>query len=428
MDNGKSVIAPGILVSTPDLRPSLLSILPGIERAGLLRRLVTTIGFRRDGPMHRMLAAMGPRAATLQGIVERRKLPEYADCEIRTIWGRELVRGVSSRVLPESITHRIWQWAEVGFDQQVAKRFAGHFECAYGMEHASLHTFAAQKAWGGCCVLRQVTAHARLVAEQLRSEANRFPDHVSPVQQLVLDEMDALVARKEAEYAAADLIVCNSHFVRDGFAQAGVPANKLVAAPTGCPPVSDRLARAGRGDGPLRFLYAGSVSLRKGFPHLLAAWRNLEANSMAELWIAGGGTINRDRLAAPGIRDLGLLGAESLARTLEAADVFVLPSVCEGRAHVVLEAMAAGLPVITTPESGCTDLLRNGVNGFEVPAGSSESLCEAMQWCLNHRSDVASMGANAAAAAGAKNRERANRNHVDAITSFLRARRGGANG
>lgn len=58
------------------------------------------------------------------------------------------------------------------------------------------------------------------------------------------------------------------------------------------------------------------------------------------------------------------------------ADVFLLPSICEGSATVVYEALAAGLPVVCTPNTG--SIVRDGVDGFIVPTSNAGAIAEAL--------------------------------------------------
>ena len=74
------------------------------------------------------------------------------------------------------------------------------------------------------------------------------------------------------------------------------------------------------------------------------------------------------------------------------ADVFVFPSLFEGFALVILEAMAAGLPVITTPNTAGPDLIEDGKEGLIVPAGDANALREAMQSLLHNPERARSMG------------------------------------
>ena len=59
------------------------------------------------------------------------------------------------------------------------------------------------------------------------------------------------------------------------------------------------------------------------------------------------------------------------------ADVFLLPSICEGSATVCYEALAAGLPVVTTPNSG--SVVRDGVDGFVVPIRDADAIVERLE-------------------------------------------------
>jgi glycosyltransferase involved in cell wall biosynthesis len=386
----------GGLVSTPDLRPSLRSILEGLDESGYLSHVATTLALssQRLDQLRRVPVLGGG----LRQLLGRRELPAFLEGKTTCLWRRELLRTAVARTGRQRLTHAVWKWAELGFDAAVARRFGGRYAFVYGMEHSSAATFAAQKARGGKNLLRQVTAHGRTLAAVLRREAERFPQYVTPYYRMLLREADDIIARKEREYALADLIVANSDYVRQTFVDNGVDPAKVVAIPTGCPPVDPIGARAGAGSGPLRFLYVGSGSLRKGFPYLLEAWRALDPGPAAELWVAGPCEIPLGNVLAeePGLRYLGVLHKDALRQAMRESDVMVLPTLCEGLAHSVLEAMAVGLPIITTVESGAGHRIEHGANGLIVPAGSVEHLAAAMEKALALRPTLAEMGARSA--------------------------------
>ena len=75
--------------------------------------------------------------------------------------------------------------------------------------------------------------------------------------------------------------------------------------------------------------------------------------------------------------------------------VAVLPSYREGMPKSLLEAMACGLPVITTNARGCNDLVQDGLNGLKVPVRDIGGLYNAMQRCYNEQGICDSMGRNA---------------------------------
>jgi glycosyltransferase involved in cell wall biosynthesis len=80
---------------------------------------------------------------------------------------------------------------------------------------------------------------------------------------------------------------------------------------------------------------------------------------------------------------------------MKTCDVLVLPSLFEGQALVILEAMKCGLPVIITPNTGAAPLIENERQGFVIKTGSIEDLREKMIWCIQHRSEVVEMGRQA---------------------------------
>jgi glycosyltransferase involved in cell wall biosynthesis len=133
--------------------------------------------------------------------------------------------------------------------------------------------------------------------------------------------------------------------------------------------------------------------------YLLEAWRKLQPGGDVELWLVGrmslasklleklpGRVVVRPSVPRPELFDI-----------YRRAGILVFPSLCEGFGMVITEAMANGLPVITTCNTAGPDLIEAGKNGFLVPIRDSERLAETMQWCLDHRDDVFAMGRAAAA-------------------------------
>ena len=197
----------------------------------------------------------------------------------------------------------------------------------------------------------------------------------------------AVCAAEAQEHALAHRIVVGGSFARETLLHAGVPADRIRVNPYGvdwdksAPPEA---GPAGLGR-PFRFLFAGTVGARKGVPVLLEAWR-AAALPDAELWIAGGIEPRLRSLIPPqpGLRLLGRVPRGRMTALYAQADVFVLPSLFEGFGLVLLEALAAGLPVITTPHTGGADFLPHDQLGQLVEAGSVEALVEALRHWAAH--------------------------------------------
>ncbi len=415
----------GILVSSVDLRPSLMSILKGLDESALLKQVVTTVAIDPDRAFGKCVEAIcNILPSNWRRGIDQRFLPDFLKGKVQTLYSRELVRLLLNRLEGGTITHYVWLWAELGFDHQVANCYSGLYSCIYGMEHSSLETFTRQKKQGGLCILRQVTVHCRTVVKINTQETYKFPEYSTIYHRLFLKDMERAAVRKEAEYGLADLIVGNSNFVKETFVGAGVKPEKILIIPTGCPPCSRIPANAGRGNKPLIFLFVGKRLVRKGLPYLIQAWHLLKPRQSAELWIVGLQRLHNSipRNQDMGIRYFGVLPRSKLASVYAQADVFVLPTLLEGLAYVVLEALASGLPVITTRESGCGDFVQNGDNGFIIEAANPESLCNAMAWCLEHRDQLQRMGEASTEKAVSWTVGDSNRAHLEVIQRFLKGK------
>ena len=77
------------------------------------------------------------------------------------------------------------------------------------------------------------------------------------------------------------------------------------------------------------------------------------------------------------------------------ASVFVLPSLADGFAMVISEAMSRGVPVITTENTGGPDVITPGKDGWIVPAGDEEALVNQMKWCVENKHQVEEVGIKA---------------------------------
>lgn len=204
---------------------------------------------------------------------------------------------------------------------------------------------------------------------------------------------DWLVARELAEYGAADAIAVPSSFVLRTFQARGVPPEKLHLTPYGVD--LSRFSPRPRADEWFRVLFVGSASVRKGIGYLLEAVRPLVRRNRLDLWLIGAvSTEARALVARHGdiISYQGFVPPAELAATYSQGSVLVLPSIEEGLARVQAQAMACGLPVIATANTGAEDLLTDGREGFIVPIRDSRAIQERLEWMLTHPAERRAMG------------------------------------
>lgn len=152
-------------------------------------------------------------------------------------------------------------------------------------------------------------------------------------------------------------------------------------------------------------LWVGRLDPVKGLDLLIDAVPLVcKADPRAHLVLVGDGPLRATLERQIASRNLGsrvhLLGARNdVPALLRAADVFVFPSRTEGLPNALLEAMAAGLPIVTTDVPGCRDLVEHGSTGLLVPFGDATSLASAILRVVTDSELADGLGASAAACA-----------------------------
>jgi len=282
-------------------------------------------------------------------------------------------------------------WAGRRFCELIAERGFGEAKAVYAFNGAALELLRKAKEKGLAAIVEQTIAPRRKEEELL---ANRFPawEDASRNSCSVAD----FQKREELEWETADLIVCGSDFVREGIRECGGAVDKCVVVPYGVDEGFLQLPRSiNKRDGRLRVLTVGAVGIRKGSPYVVEAAR--AAAGFADFRMIGPWLFPRHLKSELGeaVELLGPVPRNELAPHYSWADVFLLPSICEGSATVTYEALRAGLPVICTPNTG--SLVREGIDGFIVPVGDVDTIVRLLRVLAADRDCLARLQSNAAA-------------------------------
>lgn len=367
-------------------RGLLARFLTGAYPAGLLWRLARCLGLARWGGLVR-LAARGVDVPATQ---------------VSAFWAAEAVQ--ASGMALRRLSHRcgpVGNWLEVAGYRLYGWRAAGvvgqtdmaiptiyHYRSGFGQGSVE-----RARSRGMVILCEHTIAHPRLVDHLILHGGRLPPSGVRPEPgrfwRNVLDDLER-----------AEHVVVNSDFVRQTFLHQGWPADRVHVVHIGVDqPFIDMLPpRRPAMEGAVRLLFAGGLEQRKGAEVLIEALSGLD-DVPWRLDLVGGidpGIARRFTafLADARVRAHGLLPRSGVAAHMAAADIFVFPSLAEGSARVVFEALAAGCFVVTTPNSG--SIVEDGHHGLLVSPGDPGALRAALRCAF-------SLGDGPLAATGAAN-------------------------
>jgi hypothetical protein len=265
-------------------------------------------------------------------------------------------------------------WAGRQFCRRVIASGLGGADGVYTYNSAGLELLEHTRAAGKLGVMEQTIAAGfvqdKLLEEEEAIHASWKPEHAADPLRSEFNE------REQAEWSSASLILCGSKFVRDSIAAAGGPVQRCHVVPYGFSG-SVTAPRREAPHHPLRVLTVGAVGLRKGSPYVLSVAQILRGK--AEFRMAGALNIApyAENLLRRHVTLLGAVPRAEMHRQFAWADVFLLPTLCEGSATACYEALSYGLPVITTPNAG--SVVRDGVDGFIVPIRNPAAIADCIE-------------------------------------------------
>lgn len=147
----------------------------------------------------------------------------------------------------------------------------------------------------------------------------------------------------------------------------------------------------------LNLLFVGQINQRKGIYQLLEAAKFVNSPNI-KFNIVGLRNKSHQHLYVPYEKYVSIWGYvtyEKLVELYNYSNIFIFPVLGEGYGLVILEALSAGLPVITTANCAGPDIIKNGYNGFVIEAGNTEELIQTILWFKNHPEKVLEMSINA---------------------------------
>ncbi|MBW4686012.1 MAG: glycosyltransferase family 4 protein [Komarekiella atlantica HA4396-MV6] len=365
-----------------------------LAEANLLKEVITPIAYDPEAATWKFLNLLPKNLkTTIANELSRRTWISPNGVPIQTYPWKEIIRIFLSLT---KLTPRLGfsdmqlvDWVYVSLDRQIAKHHLDGLDAIYTYEDLAANTFVKAKQQGVLCLYDLPIPFYKMTHRIMRQEAELFPA-LAPAVQTIQDPTWKL-ERKDQEIKLADHIFVASSVTKQSLIEIDIAPEKITVIPYGAP--VDIFQPQPKTSDRFRAMFVGRLSPRKGVHYLMQAWQELKLSD-AELVLVGTNLFPSGWLEqykdiyrhVPSVPHL------LLNQYYSSASVLVFPSLVEGFGLVILEAMACGIPVITTPNTGGLDVLTDGVEGFIVPIRDVETLKEKLEWCYSHPQELAEMG------------------------------------
>jgi glycosyltransferase involved in cell wall biosynthesis len=244
---------------------------------------------------------------------------------------------------------------------------------------------------GVICIVDEGSAHIlsqrRLLEEEYKQLGLEYKNKQS---KRLLDET-------LLEYNSSDYIVVPSLFVKSTFIEQGINNDKILVNPYGVD--LSQFKQIEKKDDVFRVIYCGRLSIQKGSHYLLQAIYELEIDDF-ELWHIGGVedemTPFIKKYKANNILYKGTHPQAELYKFYSQGSAFILPSIQDGFGMVIFQAMACGLPVVLSENTGAYDVVtKDGEEGFVIPIRSVEAIKEKIKYLYENQDICIEMGRKA---------------------------------
>jgi len=332
-----------------------------LQKRHFLQRLITTY----------------PKFKALEWGIDKRKLKSLVSLEL-------LKR--SRRRCPARWHHFVTVFQKEWFDKRVARNIPKNTDIFIGWSSNCLHSIRRAKQKGIITILQRGSSHMLTQQKILAEEYGAYGIKTRPTPSFIVE-------KELQEYQEADYIEVPSSFAYESFLDHGITEEKMIKGFRGVD--LSHFQQIKKEDSIFRVIYAGMLSIQKGSHYLLQAVKELNLPEF-EFWHLGRVADEMiDFLRIYKSKNIILKGHKTqkeLYKYYSQGSVFVMPSIQEGLAMVQVQAMACGLPLICTTNTGGEDLIDEGVSGFVIPIRDVEAIKEKILYLYEHPNLCSEMG------------------------------------
>jgi glycosyltransferase involved in cell wall biosynthesis len=365
-----------IIISHPTLNANAKAVVSGIFKRKSLYQLYTSIAVFPGQFLY------GLSKTNVFKDFRRRELTQ--EWQPFTKWSAfyELGRLLASKLkINRLVAHekglfcidKVYQQHDSWVATNLKKAKKNGLQAVYAYEDGALDTFIAAKKLGIQCVYDLPIGYWKSARLLLKEELDSNQAWAATLTGFK-DSQEKLV-RKDQELALADTIFVASSFTKKTLEDysGNLPAIQVI--PYGFPEVVNNKTYVPLAGRKLKVLFVGGLSQRKGLSYLFEAVEGLEAK--VSLTVVGKKSVDDCNALNEALEKhtwIPSMAHDEILELMRNYDIFVFPSLFEGFGLVITEAMSQGTPVITTERTAGPDLIKNGVDGWLVAAGSSGAI------------------------------------------------------
>jgi starch synthase len=386
-----------IWVNHPFGNANVRAVLKAFYDAGKLDQFFTTIGFSNNSS----LIEIFPNK--LQKIIARKHydLPKK---KLNTDFSKELFRQMTIQLPFFNFLSKnennvlsidsIWK----NNDKKMAHYLMNTKStpsAIYCYEDGAVHSFRVAKKRGITCIYDLPIGYFKSAQKIYQEEKALNPEFASMLEGS--QDSSEKLSRKEEEANISDVIFSCSPFVTQTLIENKIPKNKIYELQFGAPESTiPKNWMDNAKHKPLKILFVGRITQRKGIGYLLKAMQKLGKKNF-HLTIIGRVSTGENVFFkfSELFTYIESLPQMKIFEYMRRADVLVLPSLFEGQALVVLEAMKCKIPVIVTPNTGTDQVVRDNLDGFIIPIRSHLAIAEKLEWMFYHKDELSQMGDSA---------------------------------
>tara|TARA_B100000886_G_C20424068_1_gene493039 strand:- start:3391 stop:4563 length:1173 start_codon:yes stop_codon:yes gene_type:complete len=314
------------------------------------------------------------------------------EAKVISLLFKEIIKKGIDFLCPKILYSKFNYYNDDFFDYVASKKINyNQSEIIIGWSGFSKRSF--QKASKKKCIkiLERGSAHIVYQYEILKNEYCKLGiKPILPSKEIINKELE--------EYKLADFICVPSNFAKKTFIEEGVSENKLKVIPLGVDLDDFAQVKKLKKNNNFIILSTGEVSVRKGSHLLIDVFNDLSIEN-SKLIFAGSierglkSYLNKIKKNS-NIIFLGSVSEKKLKKLYNESSIFVLNSLEDGFGMVIPQAMACGLPVITTSTTGASEIIENNKEGFVIPPNNKDSLKEKIKILFNNNNLMDDMSKN----------------------------------